>query len=197
MLPTWISGNANLPIRPPPPTPPVLSDGAGLRHTSVLRFGNIAQIVVVSLSPPKHGRQMFPTQEPSKEYLNAIDYRAFVKTINGRYNSDTNPGIDRERQKVLPPSQPLACGAPTQARLDFDECRRLLRMRFEEPECPVPFSGRGQLLERKGILELLSCPHYLAVILGVDRLFLWDRGFYDSVNFVEALLGRLSWHGYR
>lgn len=177
-----------------PVTPPMLSQGVGLGPTP----DSIAPIVAASRPPPlQAGLVLPPAGERSKEYMNALDFKAFVKTINGRYNSASNRYLNRDQLRAPSSSYLLACDARIQARQDFEECRRLLRMRFDEQNCPVPILGRDKLLERLGVLELLRRPHFLATVLGVEKLFLWDAGPWDSANFINEVCGLLEWYGYR
>lgn len=130
--------------------------------------------------------------ERSPEYLNAIDYRAFITKINGRYNSWAGA-----YESAPPISEPFAvCGAPTQKQIDTNECRRYLKMRWSEDG----FTGLNELqkeilLQRKNVESLLARPQSLAALLSVAKLFIWDP--HGSGNFTVKLGATLSNHGFR
>jgi hypothetical protein len=125
----------------------------------------------------------------SQEYMNAVEYRAFVRMMNGRYNSVGERDVSEEHLR-----SEIRRRYPTQAKADFDECKRLVMLRFNEPNSPIPAWVVEILLEKQGVLELLARPFFLATVLGVENLFLWDR---DSVNFFYSAQHTLELYGYR
>jgi len=125
----------------------------------------------------------------SQEYINAVEYRAFVRAMNGRYNSVGERDVSEEHLRSEMHSR-----FPAIAKADFDECKRLIMMRFNEPNSSIPQWVVEILLEKQGVLELLARPYFLATVLGVEYLFLWDT---DLVNFVYSATYVLEWYGYR
>lgn len=98
----------------------------------------------------------------SKEYLNALDYKGFIKELNGLYNSEPcPPKVPHPTAAAVAAEPPTAeadnggdnpgppyywsvthgafvkgpsviIGAPTQLQIHVEECQRLLNMRFSD-----------------------------------------------------------------
>lgn len=146
--------------------------------------------------------------EESQEYRNALDFRGFIKKINGKHSSPDAFAVESltnlapirywsvtHTDYVDGPARVM--GAPTQLQEDIEECRRYLKMHWNERgrKCGLSGLGKEVLLRKANIKKLLAKPEVLARLLDVHRLFLWDSN--GTGNFVDCRLGMLSCYGYK
>lgn len=151
---------------------------------------DLAPIVTVVTAAPIATVQR-SSFERSKEYYNALDYRAFIRSINKKYNS---PDQDTPSNGYTEPF--AVCGAPSQKKIDTEECRRYLKMRWSEEtyHCTLTELQKEALLRTHNIEKLLAKPQSVAALLGISNLFAWDPQ--GSGNFTLVGIQQLHEYGY-